>query len=86
MLIDLAIEKLKGLISFFETYRESGFNNAINVAKNIEFELGIDATFPQRREIRKEKHFDEVRSDVSLVASQSPEVSFKINFFLYIIY
>ena len=33
MLIDVAIEKVKGLISFFEGYRETGFLEALEIAK-----------------------------------------------------
>ena len=84
VLIDLAIKKLKGLVSFFEGYRETGFTNAINVAKDIACEISIDTTFPQRHEIRRKKHFDENSSHVPIV-SQYPEESFRINYFLYIV-
>ena len=33
MLIDVAIEKVKGLISFFEGYTETGFLEALEIAK-----------------------------------------------------
>jgi hypothetical protein len=32
ILIDVAMEKIKGLISFFQEYRETGFNNALTYA------------------------------------------------------
>ncbi|XP_048491478.2 uncharacterized protein LOC125492800 [Beta vulgaris subsp. vulgaris] len=84
MLIDVAIEKIKGLISFFETYRQSGFYDALNNAKKLAIELNIDPIFPQRREIRRKKHFDEETS-TSFVAPLSPEESFRVNYFLYIV-
>ena len=35
MLIDVAMEKIKGLISFFKEFREVGFLNALQIAKEI---------------------------------------------------
>lgn len=35
ILIDVAIEKVKGLISFFERYRETGFLEALEIAKEL---------------------------------------------------
>ena len=35
MLIDVAIEKVKGLISFFEGYRETGVLEALQIAKEL---------------------------------------------------
>jgi len=35
MCISMVIEQLKGLLSFFETYRENGFENAFISAKEI---------------------------------------------------
>ncbi|KAL6530683.1 hypothetical protein OROGR_014543 [Orobanche gracilis] len=84
-LIDVAIEKIKRLISFFERYRESGFYDALDTAKKIALEMNIDPNFPQRREIRRKKFFDEDQNDTSSVSSQSAEESFKVNYFLYII-
>ena len=41
MLIDIAIEKVQGLISFFNKYRETGFSNAMEAAKEIALEMDI---------------------------------------------
>jgi hypothetical protein len=46
MLIDIAIEKVKGLLSFFSKYKESGFTNALESAKEIALKMGIEPTFP----------------------------------------
>ncbi|XP_050884856.1 uncharacterized protein LOC127087985 [Lathyrus oleraceus] len=43
MIMDVAIEKIKGLISFFERYRETGFNKALKYAKEIVIKLNIDS-------------------------------------------
>ncbi|KAK9714019.1 hypothetical protein RND81_06G065900 [Saponaria officinalis] len=85
MVLDVAIEDIEKLISFFENYRESGFLDAINTAKEIAIELNVDPLFPKRREIRRKRHFDENQVDSSEVVSQTSEDSFRVNYFLYIV-
>ena len=45
MLIDIAIEKVEGLISFFKNYRETGFLEALETAKGIALKMDIGTTF-----------------------------------------
>ena len=47
MLVDVAIEKIKGLVSFFEDYRETGFNDALNSAKELATERMLILYFPK---------------------------------------
>ncbi|CAA0816465.1 hAT dimerisation domain-containing protein / transposase-related [Striga hermonthica] len=42
MLIDVAIEKVEGSISFFKKYRETGFLEALEITKGIALEMDID--------------------------------------------
>ena len=51
MCIDVAIEQLKGLISYFEKYRENGFTDAMIFAKNIAFDLEIEPIFVKKTPI-----------------------------------
>jgi hypothetical protein len=51
MLIDVAIEKVQDLISFFKQYRETGFLNALEAAKEIALEMDIGTTFQKKRQI-----------------------------------
>jgi len=46
MCIDEAIEKLKGLLSFFEKYRENGFENALISFPNTYVAYRIMLTIP----------------------------------------
>jgi hypothetical protein len=78
MLIDIAIEKVKGLLSFF---RESGFTNVLESAKDIALKMGIEPTFPTRRNIKRKIHFDETPED-ACIAAQSVEESIRVNYFL----
>ncbi|GJT63778.1 zinc finger MYM-type protein 1 [Tanacetum coccineum] len=83
MLIDVPIKEVEGLISFFEEFKDTGFDKAINVAKDIAIEMDIDPVFRQKRVIRKKRQFDEnlVNQDTSF----SVEEAFKVQYFLYIV-
>ncbi|CAN0847920.1 Zinc finger MYM-type protein 1 [Linum grandiflorum] len=85
ILIDDAIVKVKGLISYFEKYRENGFQKALEQAKEISTKMEVDPVFPQRREIKRKRHFDEIRDNESTDASLSREESFRIKYFLYVV-
>jgi len=81
MLIDVAIEKVEGLISFFKDYRETGFLEALQIAKGIALEMDIGTTFHKRREIKRKRHFDENLDDTN-AGTQSAEELFRISYFL----
>jgi len=66
MLIDVAIEKVQGLISFFKGYRETGFLEALEVAKGIALDMDIGTTFRKKREIKRKRQFDENPDDTQL--------------------
>ena len=55
MCIDVAIDQLKGLVSFFERYRETGFTSAMISAKEIANEMGIDPIFRIKRQVKRKK-------------------------------
>ncbi|KAL9293973.1 putative HAT dimerization domain, ribonuclease H-like superfamily [Arabidopsis thaliana] len=49
MLIDVAMEGVKGLASYFRKYRDDGFENAMITAKEIAAENDIDPVFSKNR-------------------------------------
>jgi len=49
MCINMVIEQLKGLLSFFETYRENGFENAFIFVKEIAFEMDVEPKFHEKK-------------------------------------
>ncbi|GJY08958.1 zinc finger MYM-type protein 1 [Tanacetum coccineum] len=51
MLIDVAIKEVKGLISFFKDYRETGYSKSIKEAKQIDIEMDIDPVFTQKHKL-----------------------------------
>ncbi|XP_050896232.1 uncharacterized protein LOC127102966 [Lathyrus oleraceus] len=59
MVIDVAMEKITTLISFFKEYREYGFKNALNYATKISLELNIDRVLPQRFIVSLNKKFEQ---------------------------
>nr|GEY54521.1 zinc finger MYM-type protein 1-like [Tanacetum cinerariifolium] len=83
MLIDVAIKEVEGLISFFEEFRDTGFDKAINVTKDIAVEMDIDLICCQKRVIRKKRQSDE--NSINQDASFSVEAAFKVQYFLYIV-
>ncbi|XP_022880729.1 zinc finger MYM-type protein 1-like [Olea europaea var. sylvestris] len=80
--IDVVIDHLKGHISFFKSYRESGFESAMVDAKEIASELEIEPIFREKRVIHRKKQFDEISSEE---ITQTAEESFKISYFIYIV-
>ena len=81
MLIDVAIEKVQGLISFFKGYMETCFSEALEIAKGIAIEMDIGTTFRTRREIKRKRQFDE-NPDETNIDTQSTEESFRISYFI----
>ena len=83
MNIDVAIDQLKGLMSFLKKkYREDGFTSAMNSSKEIASKMEIEPIFREKRIIRRKKQFYENVNDET---TQSTEEYFRINYFLYIV-
>ncbi|XP_050877053.1 uncharacterized protein LOC127080804 [Lathyrus oleraceus] len=83
MLIDVAMKNIKGLISYFEEYRETGFYKALVNAKEIAMKLNIAPTFSQRRIIKRKRQFNENLNIPEVELSE--EESFRVNYFLYLV-
>lgn len=81
MFIDVALEQVQSLISFFKRYRENGFSSALDTAKKLAIDMEVDPMFPEKRQIRRKRHFDENLNDEN---RQTPEESFRVNYFIYI--
>ena len=81
----VVLEKVQGLISFFKRYRETGFLEALEVAKGIALDMDIGTTFRKKREIKRKRQFDENPDETNAASTQSAEESFRINYFLSIV-
>ena len=80
MHIDVTIDQLKGVISYFKGYRENGFKSAMNSSKKIVLEMEIELVFHEKCIIHRKKQFDE---NVHNETTRSAEESFRIDYFLY---
>ena len=80
MHIDVAIDQLKCLISYFKGYKENGLTFAMNSSKKIALEMEIEPVFREKRITHRKKQFDEnIHNEISI------EESFRIDYFLYIV-
>ncbi|XP_065870627.1 uncharacterized protein [Euphorbia lathyris] len=82
--INLVSKTLQSKDMLIDKFRETGFYKALDSAKELAIEMNINPIFPQRREIKRKKHFDENSSTPS-VTPVSAEESFRLNYFLYIV-
>ncbi|XP_056864601.1 uncharacterized protein LOC108851191 [Raphanus sativus] len=84
MNIEVAVSQLKGLVSFFRSYRETGFESAKSDVKQIAEAMEIEAMFPakKKRVIKRKKFFDEEPELDDESIDLSPEDSFRISYFL----
>ncbi|XP_075512422.1 uncharacterized protein LOC142547842 [Primulina tabacum] len=73
MHIDVAVKQLKGLVSFFENYREEGFASAINSAKEIASNIRVDPVFPEDEVANTERE------------PQTAEECFRTDYFLVVV-
>jgi hypothetical protein len=82
MQIDVAISEMQRLISFFEKYRETGFEEAMIEAKEVASAMQIEPFFREKRIIRRKRQFDE---NPDKEVPQSAEESFRVNYFTFIV-
>ncbi|XP_021828817.1 zinc finger MYM-type protein 1 [Prunus avium] len=81
MQIDVAIKHLKGLVSYFVDYRENGFTLALLSAKEIASKMEIDPIFPEKRQSRRKKQFDEnYHKEIFQYAEESFRNLFQMNY------
>ena len=78
MHIDVAIDQLKGLISFLESYRENEFYSALISSKEIALEMEIKPVFREKRKIFRKKQFGDTSENA---VTLSAEESFRIEYF-----
>jgi hypothetical protein len=82
MHIDVAIDHLRGLITYLKNYRKNGFASALESTKEMTIDMGIEPKFNEKCKIYRKKHFDDIFSDE---IAHSAKDSFRIDYFLYIL-
>ncbi|KAL2998994.1 hypothetical protein AAZX31_09G133300 [Glycine max] len=77
MHIDVAIDHIKGLITYLKHYRENGFALTLESTEKMAIEMDIEPKFREKYKIHRKPHFDE---NISNEITHSPEESFPIEF------
>ncbi|XP_020875868.1 zinc finger MYM-type protein 1-like [Arabidopsis lyrata subsp. lyrata] len=85
--IDIAIAQLKGLVSFFRNYRETGFQAAKVEAERIAISMDIEPVFSvkAKRVCKRKRYHDEEAEKVGEDVILSAEENFRINYFIKIV-
>ncbi|XP_026429075.1 uncharacterized protein LOC113325050 [Papaver somniferum] len=83
MHLDIAIDRVNDLLSFFVKCRDTGFEELLEEATKLAATIGIEPTFYEPRIIRKRKHFDDIMTEEE--APLSGKRSFEVNYFNYIV-
>ncbi|XBI11435.1 hypothetical protein VPH35_138496 [Triticum aestivum] len=79
MCIETALKQIDGMRTYFDTYREEGFDSSVIIAKEIVAEMGVEPSFPVKRRVSRKKQFDEDDNDEAILEAKK---DFKVNYFL----
>jgi hypothetical protein len=82
--LDATLKQIKGVISYFEKYREEGFDASIETAKSIASSMGIEPKFPTKPQGKRKKHFGELNDDIEELQLSAIE-DFKYSYFIVIV-
>ncbi|XP_071689200.1 uncharacterized protein [Rutidosis leptorrhynchoides] len=83
MHLEIAIKEINRLVEYFKDYRETSFSKVIDEAKEIAVKMDVSPVFSQKRLIQRKKRFDE--SSSSQEVSFTPQETFRVQYFLYIV-
>ncbi|XP_021734881.1 uncharacterized protein LOC110701555 [Chenopodium quinoa] len=64
MCIGAAMKEVKGIMLYFEEYRNNGFESSINIAKSLAFDMDIEPSLPTKRQIFRKMQFYENNDDL----------------------
>jgi hypothetical protein len=79
MCIDSTLDLIQGMMEYFETYRNEGFSNCLDIAKGIANDMGVHPSFQVKRHVVRKKQFDESNSQEEILEA---ERAFKVKYFL----
>jgi hypothetical protein len=82
--LDTTLKQIGGVISYFQKYREEGFDASIETAKSIASSMDIEPKFPTKHQVKRKKHFDEQNDEIEELQRPSIEF-FKFEYFLVIV-
>ena len=84
MCLDTTLKQIEGVISYFQKFRNEGFDSSIEIAKAIASDMDIEPTFPIKRQGKRKRQFDEINDQDEELQRSSLE-SFKVEYFLVIV-
>jgi hypothetical protein len=79
MYIDSTLDLIQCMMEYFETYRNEGFSNCLNIAKGIAIDMGVHPSFQVNRHVVRKKQFDENNSHEEIL---EVERAFKVKYLL----
>ena len=82
MQLDIAIQQIKGLVTYLTKYRDTGFHSGMNTAKEIASAMHVEQVFKQNRNRQRKRQFDYESTDEGTL---SAEQAFRTGYFLCII-
>jgi len=82
--LDTTLKQIEGVISYFQKFRNEGFDSSIEIAKAIASDMDIEPTFPIKRQGKRKRQFDEINDQDEELQRSSLE-SFKVEYFLVIV-
>ncbi|KAL8156497.1 hypothetical protein AgCh_001552 [Apium graveolens] len=81
--LETTIEQVEGMVSYFEKFRDEGYDSSMNIAKSIELEMDVEPALPTKRRVIRKKYFDENNQEEE--QCQSPEELFRLEYFLVVV-
>jgi hypothetical protein len=82
MQLDVAIQQIKGLVTYLTKYRDTSFHSAMITAKKIGSAVYVEQVFKQNRNRRRKRQFGYESTDKGTLAA---EQAFRTGYFLGII-
>jgi hypothetical protein len=72
MELDVAVQQIKGLVTYLTKYRDTGFHSAMFTAKEITSAMDVEQLFKQNRNRRRKRQFGyESTDEGTLLAEQA---------------
>jgi hypothetical protein len=82
MCVESTMQQIKGIMDYFEAYRNDGFASSKVNAMEIASEMGVEPSFPVKRRALRRKHFDENNNEEEILEG---EKQFRVSYFKVII-
>nr|TKW14774.1 hypothetical protein SEVIR_5G188900v2 [Setaria viridis] len=82
MCIDSTLKQIQGIMQYFENYRNEGFSSSLIIAKGIATDMGVEASFPEKRRATRKKQFDESNCQEEILEA---EKAFEVEYFFVLV-